>query len=340
VADLASVAKLGALVLAGFYIHRSLTGALVHALTSTDATTGTVKFAGMDMVDKDAKPTFLAQWRKPVTGLVVAAVGITAVSMVKQVKVETRMAVGAGMMTSLFQTIITTALTVSGSEGSLKTLSYLEGYQSSEAASLRGTGRYRPRHLRGLGVARNAGSIMPQFVPIGAVGPQFTQAASGMGEFFTPQSGMGEYFAGPGTQGVGFYEKAGPLALQPGRSHMGQLPVDDGIRPDSNLDHVLDLAESAAGLGQQATQAAAGIPSWRSAQAGMGRARGVRGMGEFFTASPSGDGFAENSVPTQSQWIPNGPLWAGSTPAEAHYTESELPAGILQGPGGNGVLSG
>ena len=45
-------------------------------------------------------------------------------------------------------------------------------------------------------------------------------------------------------------------------------------------------------------------------------------------------------LPTQSQWIPNGPLWAGSTPAEAHYTESELPAGILQGPGGNGVLSG
>jgi hypothetical protein len=164
-----------------------------------------------------------------------------------------------------------------------------------------------------------------------------------MGEFFTPQAGMGEYFAGPGTQGVGFYEKAGPLALQPGRSHMGQLPVDDGIRPDANLDHVLDLAESAAGLGQGFQQAAAGTGAFQQAAAGMGRLgrrRGASGMGEFFTASPSGDGFAENSVPTQSQWIPNGPLWAGSTPAEAHYTESELPAGILQGSGGNGVLSG
>jgi hypothetical protein len=121
---------------------------------------------------------------------------------------------------------------------------------------------------------------------------------------------------------------------------MGQLPVDDGIRPDANLDHVLDLAESAAGLGQGAMQAAAGF---QQAAAGMGRMaprRGTRGMGEFFTASPSNGGFAENVVPTQSQWIPNGPLWAGSTPAEAHYTESELPAGILQGPGGNGVLSG
>jgi hypothetical protein len=63
-------------------------------------------------------------------------------------------------------------------------------------------------------------------------------------------------------------------------------------------------------------------------------------MGEFFTASPSNGGFSENTVPTQSQWVPNGPLWAGSMSADATKDESQLPAGILQGPGGNGVLSG
>ena len=335
--DLKTLLKTGALVLTGFFIHKALTGVVAKALVSADGT----KFAGMALMTADGKISVIGQWAKPLTGAVVGAAGIAAVSMVPG-KAETRMAVGAGMMVSWLESVVRTALLASDQT---KTLSYLEGYSNSAASALRGSGRYVPRHLRrsgaaGLGVARNATSIMPQFVPIGAVGPQFTQAASGMGEFFTPQSGMGEYFAGPGTQGVGFYEKAGPLALQPGRSHMGQLPVDDGIRPDANLDHVLDLAESAAGLGQGATQASAGFGSFTQAHSGMGRSRGVRGMGEFFTASPSGDGFAENSVPTQSQWIPNGPLWAGSTPAEAHYTESELPAGILQGSGGNGVLSG
>jgi hypothetical protein len=179
-------------------------------------------------------------------------------------------------------------------------------------------------------MARNATSLMPKYAPIGA----FRQAAAGMGEYFKPASGMGEYFAGPGVQGVGHYEKAGTLALAPSRSHMGNLPVDDGIRPDANLDHIMDLAESAAGLGQGFQQAAAGTGQYQQAAAGM------RGMGEFFTATPSNGDFVDSTVPTQDQWIPNGPLWAGSTSAEAAYTESELPAGVLQGPGGNGVLSG
>lgn len=154
-----------------------------------------------------------------------------------------------------------------------------------------------------------------------------------MGEYFAGQSGMGEYFAGAGVEGVGHYEKAGPLALQPSMSHMGNLPIDDGLRPDANLDDALTLAESAAGLGQGYRQAAAGMggPGYRQAAAGMG---------EYFGAQPKDGGFSEYTLPTQSQWIPNGPLWAGTMSADAAYTESELPAGILQGPGGNGVLSG
>jgi hypothetical protein len=317
--DLMSLLKTGGLIIVGFFAHKALTGVVVNALT--DTTKGT--FAGMATVGSDGKPTVLAQWQKPLTGLVVGVLGIGGVSMVKAVKVETRMSIGAGMMVSFLESLVRTALTVADQP---QVLSYLEGYSNSAAYSLRGArGR---RGVRGLGVARNAVSTLPQFTPIGA----FRQAAAGMGEFFVPRgatAGMGEYFAGPGVQGVGHYEKAGPLALQPSRSHMGQLPVDDGIRPDANLDHVMDLAESAAGLGFQ------------QAAAGTGFRQAAAGMGEFFTASPGADGsFTDSTVPTQSQWIPNGPLWAGSTQAEAHYTESELPAGVLQGPGGNGILSG
>src|SRR4029077_3276916 len=104
---------------------------------------------------------------------------------------------------------------------------------------------------------RNAASIMPQYAPVGT----FQQAAAGMGEYFA-QSGMGEYFAGPGGEGVGHDARAGPLRLQPTASHMGQLPIDDGIRPDANLDKILDLAERAAGGGQ-----------YRPAPGGMGQIR-------------------------------------------------------------------
>ena len=312
--DLKTLLKTGALVLVGFFAHKALTGALVKALTSVDG-----KFAGMAMANEKG-PTIIAQWQKPLTGAVVGAAGIAGLSMVP-VKAETRMAVGAGIMVSFLESLVRTAL---GVANQTQVLSYLDGYSNSPAYGMRGAGR---RGMRGLGVARNAHSIGPRWTPVGS----FQQASAGMGEYFSGQSGMGEYFAGPGTQGVGFYEKAGPLALQPGRSHMGNLPVDDGIRPDANLDAILDLAESAAGLGGGFQQAAAGIGQFQQAAAGMG---------EFFTANPSNGGFAEATVPTQSQWIPNGPLWAGSMSADATKEESQLPAGILQGPGGNGVLSG
>lgn len=321
--DIKSLLKTGGLILTGFFSHKVLTGLLLNnALTSADGS----KVLFMPAVNADGTPSFAAQWKKPIAGLVVGGLELALLSWKGMPgKTESKMAVGAGVMVSWLESLIKTGLAVANQP---QALSYLEGYSNSAAYSLRGArGR---RGMRGLGVARNAGSIMPQYAPVG----MFRQASAGMGEYFKPVSGVGEYFAGPGVQGVGHYEKAGSLALMPSRSHMGQLPVDDGIRPDANLDNIMDLAESAAGLGGGGgyTQAAAGIGQYRQAAAGMG---------EFFTASPgAGGGFAESRVPTQSQWIPSGPLWAGSTPAEAAYTESELPAGILQGPGGNGVLSG
>jgi hypothetical protein len=316
---------MGALVLGGFFLHKMLTGGALALATSTDPSTGQVTILGMATVGADGQPTVLAQWQKPAVGALAGVVIIGGSSLVKAIPANVRQTVGAGVMVSLLQSVVHAALTAANQP---KMLSYLEGYQNSAAYALRGARARRRRFgMRGLGAARNATSIMPQYAPVGT----FQQAAAGMGEYFA-QKGMGEYFAGPGVQGVGHYEQAGPLALLPSKSHMGQLPIDDGIRPDSNLDHIMDLAESAAGLGGGGyQQAAAGMGQFRQAAAGMG---------EYFSASPDSGGFKEFSVQTQDQWIPSGPLWAGTTPAEAAYTESELPAGILQGPGGNGVLSG
>lgn len=321
--DLQTLAKTGFFALTGFFGHKALTGFALRMLTKTDATSGQITVAGMATMTADGKPSIIGTWQKPIAGGLLGLAGIALLSKVPM-KPDSRNSIGAGIALSFFQNLVHTILTVANQP---EVLSYLEGYQNSAAYALRGTRGRRRRPMHGLGVARHATSIMPHYAPVG----QFQQAAAGMGEYFAAQSGMGEYFAGPGVEGVGHYEKAGPLALQPSQSHMGNLPIDDGLRPDANLDDALTLAESAAGLGQGYRQAAAGMGRYRQAAAGMG---------EYFAAKASDGGFSEYTVGTQSQWVPSGPLWAGTTSADAAYTESELPAGILQGPGGNGVLSG
>jgi hypothetical protein len=191
-----------------------------------------------------------------------------------------------------------------------------EGYSNSRAYSLRGARRRGVRGLRGLGRTRS--SIMPRYQPVGqyrqaAAGMgQYRQAAAGwLGEYFTPNA-VGEYFVPNSVQGVGQYEPAGPLAMQ-AAAGTGQV-IDDGIRPDSNLDAVLDLTEAAAGL------------------------RGP--LGEYYTGVPGNGGMVEQRVPTSSQWIPNNPLWAGTLGVRDTQAQADLPAGILAGPGGNGILSG
>lgn len=305
--DLQQLLKTGSLILGGFVAHRFLTGFACTLIPM---------------------PT-MATWQKPICGFGVMAGGILGVNALgKNMRAETRAALNGGMAVSFLQQL---AVSVATAMNQPRLLTYLEGYPHSTSYNLRGMRGMRG--MRGLGVARgmerHATSIMPQYAPVSGMG-QFRQAAAGTGEYFASNA-MGEYFANRGLQGVGSYEKAGPLALQPNRA-TGQ--IDDGIRPDSNLDDVLTLAESAAGLGQGFRQAAAGMGQFRQAAAGM------RGLGEFFAAAPANGGFSEYRVPTSSQWIPNGPLWAGTMSAGDTPTESEIPAGILQGPGGNGILSG
>lgn len=287
-AYLVNALKLGALITGGVIAHRVLTN-LVN------------EYVAPKVLPADS-PT-LATWQKTISGGVVLVAGVAATHYLP-LRSDQKLAIGGGMVGSWLLEVITTGLNAANQP---KAASYLAGYENSRAYMLRN------RRRRGVGAFT---SLMPRYAPVGA----FQQASAGMGEYFSPNrqrisAGMGEYFAPSGLQAVGAYEAAGPLAMQ---AAAGVAAVDDGIRPDSNLDRVLDLAEAAAGL--------------------HGPRR--RAMGEYYTASPSNGGYAESVVPQDSQWIPNGPLWAGTMSAGDSQSTSEIPAGVLATAGGNGTLSG
>ena len=303
------VVKSGALVGLGYISHRLLTNAICNHLlpmlkgSSTTTETGTVSFSTFE---------------KPLVG---AALLIPLVPLTNLVAKKAVIELSGGMVASELQALLTAVFEAAG----LPTVAgQLAGYQSGAAWQLRGRGlRGNSTTMAGLGGVRGRRSIMPRYAPVGAFRQaaagtgtyRFRQAAAGLSEYFAPNA-VGEYFAPSGVQGVGQYEPAGPLAMQ---ASAGIGEIDDGIRPDTNMDAVLDLAESAAG--------------YRSP-------RGMRGMGEYLTATRNNGGWDETRVPTQDQWVPSGPLWAGTLGVKDTGEQSELPAGILAGPGGNGSLSG
>lgn len=151
-------------------------------------------------------------------------------------------------------------------------------------------------------------SIMPFYTPTGA-GTGFQQAVAGgrgVGEYFEANP-FGEYFAS-GIEGVGSYEEAGELAMQ---AAAGFGVIDDGIRPDSDLDQLLML---------------------QSAQAGYG------GLGEYFSANQQGQ---LQTIPSGSTWIPgetDGALWAGTKGANDSRRTSQEAAGTLLSASGNGIF--
>ena len=291
---LLNVLKIGALITGGVVAHRVLTN-----LVNT--------YVAPKVLPQDNAT--LATWQKAISGTVVLVAGVAATNALP-LSSDKKLNIGGGMVGSWLLDLIVTGLKVAKQESAA---SYLAGYENSRAYLLR-------NRRRGMGAFQ---SLMPKYAPVGAfqqAAAGFQQASAGMGEYFAPNrtriaAGMGEYFAPSGLQGVGAYEAAGPLAMQ---AAAGVAAVDDGIRPDANLDRVLDLAEAAAGL--------------------HGPRR--RAMGEYYTAAPSNGGYAESVVPQDSQWIPNGPLWAGTMSAGDSQSSSEIPAGILATAGGNGTLSG
>ena len=279
-ANLKQVLKTGAFVAGGFLSHKVITGLAC-----------TMVF---DKMMPAASPT-MQTWKKPICGLAVLAIGIpVARSVVKKNATE----VTAGMAASFIQSAIVAALSSAGQEQWSQNLS---GYSNSRAYGLRGGP-----------TERNAASIMPRYDRLSGfqqAAAGFQQAAAGTGEYFSANA-TGEYFAPNSLEGVGSYEGAGQLAMQ---ASAGVQDIDDGIRPDSDIDGIMDLAEAAAGL---------------------------RGMGEFYSAvQASGGRVVEKRVGQKSEWVPNGPLWAGTDAVKDNQATSELSAGILQRQGGNGVLS-
>jgi hypothetical protein len=292
-AFMADLKKLGVTALfavTGFVAHKLLTKllilkVLVPALAPAPA-------AGMGA--GEWKPTVL-KWSPILVGGVVAALGVAAVGYAAPSR---RNEVGAGIIVSFFHTSILTLLGMSETPEVQKAAMWIAGYDTSSTAT--NIGRYR-QAMRGLGDAGQR-STLPRYVPTGRRGGiQQAVAGRGTGEYFQT-SGMGEYFAS-GVQGIGAYELAGPLVTQ-AAAGLGQR-IDDGIRPDANLDAVLTLAEAQAGVG------------------------------EYYSADPSGNPY---SLPEHDEWIPNNPLWAGTKSAEDSSETSEIPAGILETPGANGIF--
>ncbi len=226
-----------------------------------------------------------------------------------------RVEVGGGVVASFFHTVLVTLLESSKSEKTRAGVKWIAGVGRT-ATVLQVAGS---RAVYGMGQAPR--SILPRYFSLENGGMQQAVAGGrrGAGEYFKPLSGasVGEYIAS-GVQGIGQYEEAGPMVTQ-AAAGVGQV-IDEGIRPDSNLDEWLSLAE---------------------AQAGVGKVRGLlgpRGMGEYFAARRTNGGSEEYSVPGLNTWIPGGPLWAGTASAGDSVESSEVPAGILETPGGNGIF--
>ena len=307
-ADLLNVLKTGAIVGAGFLTHRLLSNLVVDFLL--------VKSDGTGLLDKMAEgstKTYLKLFAKPLSGLVVVAAGIPlSQAVLPSKKVE----VGAGMVASLIQQILISgfmAASKTPTDSMATAAKELSGYESGLAYSLHGQSSIMPYYA----------PVGEYFTPMSGLG-QYSQAAAGTGAYSQAAAGFsqaaagynatGEYFAPASLQGIGQYEGAGEQALLPSAN---QQVIDDGLRPDGDLDSILDLAESAAGV------------------------HGRRGVGEYFSAQKSaGGGFDESIVPMRSQWIPNGPLFGGTLNVSGGTQSSEVPAGILASGGGNGILSG
>lgn len=110
-----------------------------------------------------------------------------------------------------------------------------------------------------------AGLGAPNFQQAMAGSP-FYQAQAGMGEYFAPVSGMGEYVSDGSLAPVSDFgeyvanrlsvEGYGDYEVQPGYapSADGMGYVNDGVRPDANLDHEFNIMEASAGLGAASAQ--------------------------------------------------------------------------------------
>jgi len=305
-ADFRRVVRVGALVTVGFAAHKVVTAIGCEVIMRP--LSGRVGGPVGDVLTK---------WERPICGGLVAMGGVWATQRFVK-NPEARASIASGMVVSWLQSLVMTALDALGMG---EWAARLEGVPST-AYQLQG----------------DETSIMPRYAPTSGVGEYFAAqdglgeyfAASGMGEYFAA-SGMGEYFASSGVAGVGNYEGAGPLAMQPSIQQAAAGRIDDGIRPD-NAERALMLTEAAAGMGLP--------PPVHAYEEGVLGQFQQAAAGQFEQAA-AGIGQVER-VGTSSTWIPgtsDPSLWAGTISADDSQGESEIAAGILEGPGGSGILS-
>lgn len=316
--DVRKVLRVGALVATGFLTHKLLTsfacelvmkpikGALVKAEEEAPETEGVEGIAEQ-----------LENWEKPLCGAIIGGAQLWITSKVVRSE-EARKSIGAGIVVSWLQSVAMASLRA------LKQDEWAERLEGTPSTAM---------ELQGFGAQT---SIMPEYAPIDGMGEYFSeQQTSGLGEYFAA-NGMGEYFAESGVQGVGNYEHAGPLALGPSIQQAAAGQIDDGIRPDQ-AEAALMLTEAAAGFGQPPPAHAyreGSLGQYEQAAAGIG-------MGQGFEQAAAGLG-AVARVGTSDTWIPgmsNPQLWAGTKSVHDTQAKSEIAAGILEGPGGSGILS-
>jgi hypothetical protein len=245
---------------------------------------------------------FLHPYRGLISGIVTAGVGALAVNYLVKDN-QTKVLIVGGMAASLVQTGLVTLFEALGQS---QVAGYLSGYEDPTAARLSA--------MYGMG-----GSIMPRYAPIGQVAPY--EAAAGMGEYFeSGVEGLGNYVSNP--------------ELMQAAAGMGQSMDYQGthIDPSSDLDQQMSIMEAAAGVGQVAYEAAAGMGEYLTV---------TQGVGEYFENPMSGLG-AVNTVPGANTWVPgssNPQLWAGTRGiSRGQSATAMVPAGVLSTPGGAGIL--
>lgn len=236
---------------------------------------------------------------------IIAGVPITLAGVFGAISLAPKQApeVGGGLIAAFLHTALVTVMQAIGGDAATYA-GYLAGVDTRSSAAA--IGRHWTQDVRGLGWAQQRG-IGPRYRQLGPRGGLRQAVAGQLGEYISAD-GVGEYFAS-GVQGIGSYEQAGPMVTQ-AAAGLGQN-IDDGVRPDGNLDNMFELMEAQAGVG------------------------------EYFAARRNAAGeTVEYTVGQRNTWIPGegGPLWSGTARAGDAQSTSEIPAGILETAGGNGVF--
>jgi hypothetical protein len=223
--ELGNALKLGALVMAGFAIHRALTHAVdEYGLKKIEAlNTGSV-----------------APYRGVISGFLTAAIGV--LGAVQFAPKDMKNPVAAGMTASFIHGAIVTVL---NQQGQSAAVAYLAGYPDARGRAYGSYYTTRPQ-MSGYGSyyqTPTAGFGQPMLTQAAAGMGQLRQAAAGMGQPMVTQAaaGTGEYIA-YGVQGIGDYDEM-PVTTRP-------VVNDEGIYPNlHSAEQALTIAEAAAGVG-------------------------------------------------------------------------------------------